>query len=94
MITFLALAGLLLFAGLYHAFILPRPATDRSGARLGLDAFLMGFGQTFRSFFGKPGIVLMLLFLLVYRLGESLLVKTAIPFLRDPREAGGAWADD
>jgi PAT family beta-lactamase induction signal transducer AmpG len=84
-----ALAVLLILAGLYHARILPRPANDVPVAGAGMSSFLRQFFETFGAFFRKRGIGLMLLFLLVYRLGESLLVKMAMPFLRDMREVGG-----
>jgi PAT family beta-lactamase induction signal transducer AmpG len=47
------------------------------------------FFATFADFFRKKNIVVILLFLLVYRLGESQLVKLASPFLLDSREADG-----
>ena len=46
------------------------------------------FGNTFRSFFTKKGIGLALVFILLYRLAEAMLVKL-ISFLLDPREVGG-----
>lgn len=47
------------------------------------------FDEVFRSFFAKPGIVPMLTFLLVYRLGEAMLVKMSGPFLVMPVSEGG-----
>ena len=47
------------------------------------------FFATFADFFRKKNIAVILLFLLVYRLGESQLVKLASPFLLDSREADG-----
>ena len=41
------------------------------------------------SFFTKKGIGLALVFILLYRLAEAMLVKLAYPFLLDPREVGG-----
>ena len=51
--------------------------------------FLAGFFNDFATFFQKPKIVTLLLFLLLYRLGEAQLAKMAQPFLLDPRAAGG-----
>ncbi len=78
------------FAGffVYHRFILPRPAEDVA-ARHTEGSFLKEFFATFAEFFRKKNIVVILLFLLVYRLGESQLVKLASPFLLDSREASG-----
>lgn len=47
------------------------------------------FDEVFRSFFAKPGIAKMLAFLMVYRLGEALLVKMSGPFLIKPVAEGG-----
>ncbi len=80
----------LLFAGfhIYHRFALPRPAADVSN-RSGEGGFLKEFFATFADFFRKKNIGVAILFLLVYRLGESQLVKLASPFLLDSREANG-----
>lgn len=47
------------------------------------------FTSSFGSFFAKKNIGIMLLFLLVYRLGEGLLVKMAGVFMLDPVIEGG-----
>ena len=51
------------------------------------------FLETFGTFFQKPKIVVLLLFLLLYRLGEAQLVKMAQFFLLDPRDQGGLALD-
>ena len=78
------------FAGffIYHRFILPRPAEDMA-VRHQEGSFFREFLSTFAEFFRKKNIAVILLFLLVYRLGESQLVKLASPFLLDSREASG-----
>ena len=80
----------LLFAGfhIYHRFALPRPPEDVSN-RSGEAGFMKEFLITFADFFRKKNIAVILIFLLVYRLGESQLVKLASPFLLDSREANG-----
>lgn len=47
------------------------------------------FGKVFLSFFQKKQIGIALAFILMYRLGESQLVKMAAPFLLDDRTEGG-----
>ncbi|NVJ86323.1 MAG: MFS transporter [Algoriphagus sp.] len=47
------------------------------------------FGKVFSSFFTKKNIGLSLAFVLLYRLGESQLVKMASPFFLDDRAKGG-----
>jgi PAT family beta-lactamase induction signal transducer AmpG len=88
-VTFLVLTGLFLLFGLWHKFILPCPASDQPGDAHSILAFIKEFFQTFGSFFRKPRIVALLLFLLLYRFGEAQLVKMVAPFLLDAREAGG-----
>ncbi|WP_427872533.1 MFS transporter [Flavobacterium sp. MMS24-S5] len=51
------------------------------------------FGTIFVSFFKKKQIGLILTFILVFRLGESQLLKMLSPFLLDPKELGGMGLD-
>ncbi|HEY6193608.1 MAG TPA: MFS transporter [Candidatus Eisenbacteria bacterium] len=83
------LAGLFLLFGLWHAWALPRPAVDRPGNVRRFPEFVKEFVATFGSFFRKPGIVTIVAFLLLYRLGEAQLVKMVAPFLLDARDQGG-----
>ncbi len=88
----IAFAGLaVLFAGFgtYHRMILPRPPTDQPGAAGSLSEFFNKFLVTLATFFKKPRIVLLLSFLLFYRLGEAQLLPMAQTLLIDPRPAGG-----
>ena len=78
----------LLFAA-WHAWALPRPAADRPGDVRRLPDFVREFAATFGSFFRKPGIGLLIAFLLLYRFGEAQLVKMVSPFLLDARDKGG-----
>jgi PAT family beta-lactamase induction signal transducer AmpG len=59
-----------------------------------LKNFSAEFFQTFEAFFRKPKIIVLLLFLVLYRLGEAQLVKMVQPFLLDPREQGGLGLDN
>lgn len=86
-LVFGALAALFALLGFYHHAQLPRPAAD--GARGATPAIGAGMVEVWRSFFAKPGVSAMLLFLLGYRFAESQLVKLAQPFLLDARAAGG-----
>lgn len=47
------------------------------------------FIETFVDFFRKPGVILAILFMLLYRLPEALLVKMINPFLLADRGVGG-----
>ena len=86
-IVFCALGALFLALFAWHAFVLPRPAADQPPAAG--HALYREFFATFGAFFRKDGIVVILAFLLLFRLGEAQLLKMATPFLLDPREAGG-----
>jgi PAT family beta-lactamase induction signal transducer AmpG len=59
------------------------------GFRTAARASGVAFDDVFISFFSKAGICRMIAFLLLYRLGEALLLKLAAPFLLDPRTKGG-----
>jgi PAT family beta-lactamase induction signal transducer AmpG len=50
---------------------------------------LSGFKETIKAYFVKKEIATILGFLLLFRLGESQLVKMASPFLLDSAETGG-----
>ncbi len=50
---------------------------------------LKGFFEVFITFFQKKEIVVAIGYILLYRLGESQLVKMASPFLLDTRQRGG-----
>ena len=86
-ITFIILAVLFALFAVYHRFILPHPASDVQAARH--QNFMKEFFKTFGSFFKRKDIGLILSFLLLYRLGESQIVKMASPFMLDPRQIGG-----
>ena len=88
-ITFFILAGMFILFFVYHRFVLPRPASDHATATHSATDILREFGGTFKSFFQKPGVALAITFMLLYRLGEAMLVKMASPFLLDAREVGG-----
>jgi len=83
------LAGVFLGFGLWHRFILPRAPADRPGEARRIPEFIQAFLGTFGSFFRKPRIGVLMLFLLLYRFGEAQLVKMVSPFLLDARATGG-----
>ena len=80
----IAIAAVILFVlCIYHIFALPRveqeatATEDNSGQRM---------WEAIQTFFTKPGILLAVLFMLLYRLPEGLLVKMSMPFLIDAPE--------
>lgn len=87
-ITFVILAAMFVIFSIYHRFVLPHPDSDRQTAESNQN-LLKEFFTTFVSFFRRKDIGIILSFLLLYRLGESQLVKMASPFMLDSREVGG-----
>jgi MFS transporter, PAT family, beta-lactamase induction signal transducer AmpG len=87
LLVFGLLAAVYAAFGLYHLWMLPRPESDHAAPRGStlFDDFLAVFG----AFFRKPGIGVILAFLLLYRFAEAQLLKLVTPFLLDPRAVGG-----
>jgi MFS transporter, PAT family, beta-lactamase induction signal transducer AmpG len=89
MVTFLILAGLFVVFLVYHLFILPHPKSDSPREEVQLKHFVNEFLRTFISFFKRKEILIIILFILLYRFAEAQLVKMASPFLLDDKEVGG-----
>ena len=76
---------------LYHIFVLPHSADDKprisegASATAGITEFL----RSFESFITKPGCLLAIAFMLLYRLPEGFLIKLCMPFLVHPTVEGG-----
>jgi MFS transporter, PAT family, beta-lactamase induction signal transducer AmpG len=94
MLAFALVAAILLALGTYHRFILPRPAADLPGGTGSDGTFFANFIQTFVEFFRKPGIAILLAFLLLYRFGEAQLLNIARLFLLDSPDKGGLGLTD
>ena len=91
-ITMLVTAVIFCLVTLYHTFVVPRPAGDTSSLKddkPSVGAIFAEFGRTFKTYFMKPGVVLAIVFMLLYRLPEAFLLKLCMPFLVAAREAGG-----
>ena len=87
----LAVAAVIFFlVTLYHTFMLPRSAEDhpRVTGENGTST-LSELGNSFKTFFTKPGILLAIAFMLLYRLPEGFLIKLCQPFLVDKVANGG-----
>lgn len=88
-ITFFILAGFFTLIFAYHRFALPRPVSDHATETHSTRDIFREFGRTFSSFFQKKNVGLAIVFMLLYRLGEAMLVKMSAPFLLDARDLGG-----
>lgn len=84
-------AVVFLLITLYHLYVLPRSADDKP--RISGDASatsgLAELANSFVSFVKKPGFILAIAFMLLYRLPEGFLIKLCMPFLVQPTTAGG-----
>ena len=80
---------------LYHTFVLPKAADDkpRIDPKEGAGATFRELGNSFKTFFTKKGVVLAIIFMLLYRLPEGFLIKMCQPFLVAGRENGGLGLD-
>lgn len=87
MIIFGAIGVLLVLLALYHARILPRGGEERHTRDL-RDA-ARTYGDVVVSFFRKPHIILLLVFIFLYRAGEGQLVKIGPLFLKSDRAVHG-----
>ena len=92
-VTLLSTSILLALVTAYHSFVLPRPAEDAVAGRKSAREILREFGAAFGTFFTKPGIVLTMCFLLLYRLPEAFSMKLLYPFFSDAVVDGGLGLD-
>jgi PAT family beta-lactamase induction signal transducer AmpG len=81
------LGAIFLSLWIYHSFMLPRPASDHKVAQS--DNYIREYFSTIGAFFIRKDILLVIAFILTFRLGESQLVKMVVPFLKDPIAKGG-----
>jgi len=88
-ITFGLVAATMIFFGFYHKFLLPFPKDDIPRRRDFSSENQGSFLSIFKEYFKQEKIAGILSFILLYRLGEAMLVKMASPFLLDSKEAGG-----
>ena len=91
-ITMLVTAVMFSATTLYHTFFIPRSDNDRSvlGAeKASTKAIFREFARSFTTYFKKPGVVLAITFMLLYRLPEAFLLKLCMPFLVASKEMGG-----
>lgn len=88
-ITFFVLSGIFILLWLYHRLALPKSDNDVVHKHINTADAMKEMWATFVTFFQKKSIGLAIVFFLVYRLGEAMLVKLASPFMLDPVEVGG-----
>jgi len=88
-LTLLVAAGLFVASSVYHRFVLPTVSDDRRDSRKSYSDTWQEFGRVVVAFFDKKNIGIAIVFMLIYRLSEAMLVKLASPFMLDARSDGG-----
>ena len=76
-------AALMLGLSAFHSWGLPRPLTKKVTPGLG------NFVEAFRTYFSQPGILVITLYIVTFRLGDAFMLKMAQPFLLDTPAKGG-----
>ena len=90
-------AAVFFLVTMYHTFLLPRSKDDRprlaENEKVDFATGLKEFGNSFVSFVKKPGVLLAIAFMLLYRLPEGFLIKLCQPFLVHSVKEGGLGLD-
>lgn len=89
--TMICVGLLMTFITVYNFIFTPKNEINAVANKE--TAHHQGFGTIFINFFKKKQIGLILTFILVFRLGESQLLKMLSPFLLDPKASGGMGLD-
>jgi MFS transporter, PAT family, beta-lactamase induction signal transducer AmpG len=86
----------LLFIGFtfYHKIILPYPSSDEIRIKKSFSEINKSFIDTFISFLKKKQVIVFIVFILLYRLGEGQLAKIAPLFLLGSKSSGGLALDN
>jgi PAT family beta-lactamase induction signal transducer AmpG len=85
----LAVAGsVFTLAFVYHRFVLPYPAADSRRSTADRTSGT-SFSEIVSAYFKQERVGVVIAFILLYRLGEAMLLKLVSPFLLDGRDAGG-----
>lgn len=87
--VFAILSVLFLIFSFYHWLVLPVSADDRPQKTSSAKEILIGFFNSFVTFFKRPYIISALFFMLFYRFPEALCIKVVQPFLVSPVNEGG-----
>jgi MFS transporter, PAT family, beta-lactamase induction signal transducer AmpG len=87
MTIFVAMGLILVGLSLYHWQVLPKGGAERHSSNLGEMAAT--FWDVVVSFFKKPNILFLLVFIFLYRAGEGQVVRIGPLFLVDKRAVGG-----
>jgi len=88
-LLFYLMAGLFIAFFLYHQWALPRPTEDKGAENITPRQLFVELWNTIKTFFQKEQVLVGILFMLLYRAPEGLLVKITPLFIKDSVAAGG-----
>lgn len=88
-LLFYGCMGLFIALWLWHAYCLPKPDEDHHRRGVTAKDIARELGRTIVTFFKKEQVVVGILFMLLYRMPEGLLVKVTTLFLIDQPHNGG-----
>lgn len=89
-VSFAVCALLLLGCSAFHAFVLPEPEKDPTkGETAALVLTPKEFAKVFADWLKQPRIVVVFLYILIFRAGDAFMLKMAQPFLLDTEKKGG-----
>ena len=88
-LVFGILSGLFIILAAYHKWALPIPENDQEEFNIAKEDVVKEYFEIIKAYFKKPQILLIVLFILLYRFGEAQLVKIAPLFMLDSYESGG-----
>ena len=88
-LVFGILSGLFIILAAYHKWALPKPKNDQKEFNTANEDIVKEYFEIIKAYFKKPQILLIVLFILLYRFGEAQLVKIAPLFMLDSYESGG-----
>ncbi len=86
--VFFILGGMLIALGLYNSWALPQAAREHSAGH-NASAVARTLVEVIVEYFKKPGIWVMILFIILFRAGEAQVQTIGPLFLRESRELGG-----
>ncbi|HEV3038427.1 MAG TPA: MFS transporter [Candidatus Angelobacter sp.] len=87
MIVFGGLGAIMLLLSFYHSWALPKIETERHSESI--RDILTTLWDVIVTFFKKPNIWVLIVFIILYRAGEGQVVKVGPLFLRDAVSTGG-----
>ncbi|MBX3075503.1 MFS transporter [Candidatus Obscuribacterales bacterium] len=88
-VSFAVGAALLLICAAFHTLALPEPKTAATTKEGAVHLSPKEFFSVLSTWLNQPRIAIVVFYILIFRLGDALMLKMAQPFLLDPIAKGG-----